>query len=303
MLVLASIKESVDRSEFRVSVADRKNKFENIKRKTFGYSEEHGSQLAKVFWDLASDLRKYQKGTAESPIDLSKYGKPAPSPSTRGRGDTNAVCKQKQEDAQSSVDSSKPLQNDLSEVKKRIMFPGVLLPKGEVGKGKKKKISRRRKVGSRPKTVNQTKDYFVRTQLGPLCNAFMAFANMTTFENESLAEIYKGVPMAIVALDHVVEKPREQISDVHKVRQVPKLKIFSNTKSNAKLMNDALFRKEIEREYFGDVSAFRSALFGAPYNNKQMKKEVVDMVKDEDMMRDEGKFPLFTPDANTKRNS
>ena len=183
----------------------------------------------------------------------------------------DASYKQEQNDVQSPEDSSKSGNHCLSVIRTKDTFEDKQKPNN--GKNKNKKISRRRKVGSRPKSVNQTKDSFVRTQLGPLCNAFMSFANMTTFENESVAEVLKGVPMAIVALDHVVEKPLEQISDLHKIRKVPKLIIFSNTKSNAKLINDALFRKEIERAYFGDVSAFRSSLFGTPYVNHGMRKD------------------------------
>ena len=144
---------------------------------------------------------------------------------------------------------------------------------GNNGKNKNKKISRRRKVGSRPKSINQTKDSFVRTQLGPLHNAVMSFANMTTFENENLAEVLKGVPMAIVALDHVVEKPHEQINDLHKIRKVPKLNIFSNTERNAKLTEDALFTQGVEKECFANVSAFRSSLFGTPYLDHEMPKD------------------------------
>ena len=144
---------------------------------------------------------------------------------------------------------------------------------GNNGKNNNKTISRRRKVGSRQKSVNQMKDSTVRRHLISACNSFVSLANMTTFEDENVAEVLKGVPVAIVALDHVVEKPNKHISDLTKIRKVPELQIFSNTERNGKLIAEAFSTEGVNQNYHANVSAFQTSLFGTPYVNQEKPKD------------------------------
>ena len=175
-------------------------------------------------------------------------------------------------------DGNEPTENISTLEKEQTKRNPIVLSQNSpsCGKKKTKKYARRRKVGTHPKTVNQVKDHFVREHMTmTLGRAFLKHANMLTFEHEQMAKY--TTPVALVYLDQIVDKPYLHRENSEKLRDEPKISIFSNTKRNAKRIKKAL-KKAKNVKCFTSLSDRNAFHYGAPDIMEETKTQVEDLV-------------------------
>ena len=197
-------------------------------------------------------------------------------------------------------DGNEPTENISTLEKEQTKRNPILLSQNSPSYGKKKRKTypRRRKVGTHPKTVNQVKDNFVRKHMTlTLGRAFLNHANMLTFEHEQMAKY--TTPVGLVYLDPIVNKPYLREENSEKLRDEPKISIFSNTKRNAKRIKKAL-KKAKNVKCFTSLSDRNAFHYGAPDVMEETKTQVEDLMQSKYYTLK----PCYeTPDAKTKNDA